>query len=50
MRILQRINKGHNDIDSGIFARQNHYLLLQRMLAKQWVSESDIKPYETFVI
>ena len=50
MRILQRINKGHNDIDSGIFARQNHDLLLQRMLAKQWVSESDIKPYETFVI
>lgn len=50
MRILQRVERGHEDIESGNFAKDNHFHLLQRMLAKQWVLESDIEPYETFVI
>lgn len=49
MRILQRVNKGQEDIDSGILAKQNHYLLLRRMLAKQWVLESDVKHYEILI-
>lgn len=50
LRILQRVNKGQEDIDSGSFARKKHSILLQRMLTKQWVLESDIMPYKTFVI
>ena len=50
LRILQRVNKGLEDIDSGSFAKKKHSILLQRMLTKQWVLVSDIKPFETFVI
>ena len=48
LRILQRVDKGQEVIESGNFAKERHYLLLQRMLAKQWVLESDVKPYKAF--
>lgn len=49
VRILQRVKKGKENIDFGNFAMEQHNLLLQRMLTKQWVLRSEIKPYEIFI-
>lgn len=50
LRILQRVKNGQENRDFGNFAEERHNLLLQRMLEKQWVLGSDVKPYETFIV
>lgn len=45
LTILQRVKQGKTNADDGLFAKERHAQLLQRMLQKNWVSELDVKQY-----
>lgn len=43
--ILKRVKQGKSKLEDGNFARMNHLNLLKRMIEKNWVNKTDIKPY-----
>lgn len=43
--ILRRVKQGKTNAEDGLFAKEKHAQLLQRMLQKNWVSELDVEQY-----
>lgn len=43
--ILQRVKQGKSNAEDGLFAKERHAQLLQKMLQKNWVSKLEIKQF-----
>lgn len=42
---LKRVKQGKSKPEDGNFARMNHLNLLKRMIEKNWVNKTEVKPY-----